>query len=90
MKYVVFEDSTGRLRRVKLPDNEQDVNKGVPASIDLCMLDWDEIIRMLNNLMIEEGVFTDSDVRYNRQKIDMIVRNVITRRLVGLAINQKL
>jgi len=87
MKAVTYEEN-GWLRRSHVLDNMSalDAHKGVPANPpDITQLDWNEIERELNNLLIKRGLIELNDL--NGQGINLLrsaVQVVITNKIILL------
>jgi len=87
MKAVVYEEN-GWLRQSLIHDSMSALegHKGVPHNPpDITKLDWNEIMRELNNLLIERGLVEMNDL--NGQGINLLrsaVQIVITKKIVLL------
>jgi hypothetical protein len=93
MKIVTWIDERGwkRLSMVREIDDERDAPEmGVPCGPpDLNLLDWDAIIRDLNNDLVERGLATWRDVQRNQNAVGSAVRRVITKRIIALYRNME-
>jgi len=87
MKAVTY-DEDGWLRRSHVLDTMSalDAHKGVPSNPpDITQLDWNEIKRELNNLLIQRGLIERNDL--NGQGINLLrsaVQSVITKKIIML------
>jgi len=67
MKKIVITDGEGYMRRVIAKDTDSDaqaakfgISDGPP---DLRQLDWDAIVKEINNTLVKDGIFTWHDVQ---------------------------
>ena len=66
MRYVIWEDKRGYLRRSLIKDTDGDgmAEYGIPAGPpDFDSLDWDEIKREIHNALAKNEVFDWTDVQ---------------------------
>lgn len=85
MKAVIYSDRRGWKRRVfiKDGDDESQARYGIPAGPpDLEQIDWDEFKRVLNNWLVDSGLFDWQAV----QRSDMMpaAANIFKRYLIDL------
>ena len=88
MKVIKY-DSDGWLKQSIIKNNmsEKDAERGLPLNPpDIRELDWEEIKRELNNLMIERGLIALKDLnqRNGYQLLVSAVQSVITKKIVQL------
>lgn len=81
MRPVKYKDDRGYLHRVMVKDDDPDemARFGIPAGPpDLHELDWEEIIRQMNNALVEHGLNSWLDVQ--RSPIGVQVATTVVRR----------
>jgi hypothetical protein len=88
MKYITYMDSKEWLRRslVKDTDTEQEASLGVgvPAGPpDIRQMDWEGIMREMNNALANAGLFTWLDVQQSQVGLT-VATNVLKRALIAL------
>jgi len=84
MRPVIWEDKRGYLRRSLVRDTDGDgmAEYGIPAGPpDMDLLDWDGIKREINNVLIENEVFSWDDVQRSGTGIAPAL-NVLKRHLI--------
>ena len=89
MKYVTWVDDNGYKRRSMIRDTDPDsmASAGIPAGPpDLTQLDWPELIRELNNILVDREINTWEDVQNSQAQsaITQAVVSVFRRPIVGL------
>lgn len=85
-KPVIYTDKNGFQRRslVKDTDGESDGEYGIPhGPPDVRQLDWDRIIREINNNLVSAGLFTWNDVQDSQVGIT-IATSILKRELISL------
>lgn len=84
MKYVIYIDNNGYKRRVMLRDTDSDEKApyGIPAGPppELMDLDCELMRREINNLMVENGLFTWEDI--NNSPLGLRVVETVVKRFV--------
>ena len=87
MKIIKY-DSDGWMMQsiIKNDMSEEDVNSGIPLNPpDIRSLDWEEIKRELNSLMVERGLITFDNLNGGgHQLLVSAVQSVITKKIVQL------
>lgn len=87
MRAIVIEDKRGYRRRVFVRDNDSDEMAsqiGIPGGPpDLDNLDWEFIKRDINKALVNNGLFTWSDIQKSSVGLNAAT-NVIKRHLSGL------
>ena len=66
MKPVIFTDEEGwrRVRLLRDEDDEENPEIGLPVGPpDITQLPWDEIIRTINNLLVDRGFWNAQQMR---------------------------
>jgi len=88
MKAVVYKDENGWLRRSLVLDTMSALEgqKGVPDNPpDIAELDWNEIAKELNNLLIERNLISVKDLRgQGINHLHNAVQVVVTKKIVEL------
>lgn len=85
-KPVIYTDKNGFKRRslVKDTDDESDGEYGIPhGPPDVRQLDWDRIMREINNNLVSAGLFTWQDMQRSRVGID-VATSILKRELIAL------
>lgn len=85
MKYVIYVTKDGWKRRsmIKDDDSERNASYGIPSGPpDISMMDWDSILRDVNNTLVDYGIFTWDDAIRNKTGWQAAL-NVIKRALVS-------
>lgn len=88
MRLVTWYDDDGFKRQAYVRDNDPD-EAGPKSGIkheppDMRALDYDEIARDLNNLLVERGIITWADVQKNDNALLNAVKTVMKRRIIAL------
>lgn len=90
MRLVIWEDENGYKHRSSVRDDDPDLyaemNMGIPCdppNIEL-RLDWEEIKRNLNNVLVDRGIFTLHDVRVIPNSLRSAIETVMYRPLLAL------
>jgi hypothetical protein len=87
MRIVVVPDKHGFLRRYKIRDDMLDIEAeaGIPVNPpDVSTLDCEEIMRELNNLLVERNLITLNDVAASQQTLNNTILAVLQPRIVNL------
>lgn len=85
-KPVIYTDKNGFKRRslVKDTDGESDGEYGIPhGPPDVRLLDWDRIMRDINNNLVSAGLFTWKDLQDSRVGI-AVATSILKRELINL------
>lgn len=86
MRPVVYKDDRGYLRRsmVKNDDPDDMARFGVPAGPpDLNQIDWEDVVRQMNNALVEAGLNTWLDVQRSQVGVQ-VATTVVKRYLIDL------
>lgn len=86
MKYIVYTDKHGFIKRslVKDRDSESDALFGVPAGPpDVRLLDWELIMKEMNNALASSGAFSWDDAQGSNTGIQAAL-SIVKRYLVAL------
>ena len=86
MKYIVYEDKDGFIRRVLVrdTDTESEAEFGIPAGPpDVRALDWNLMMKQVNNLLAENEIFTWDDAQRSSIGIQAAL-TLFKRNLIGL------
>jgi hypothetical protein len=87
MRLVIYEDKDGWKCGSMIRDDDPDnyAPKGLPKNPpDLRDLDWDGIMREINNALVDRELFTWRDVQLSQNGITSIVNNIVRRKIVAL------
>lgn len=86
MKTVTRIDKKGYKIVTKLrdSDNIEYPEMGLPVSIDVRDLNWESIKVELNNILVDSGLYTWSDVMKSQNGITSAILSVMRPKLVGL------
>lgn len=87
MRLVVWTDRAGWKRASWVRDNDPDTaaERGVPVPMpDLGSLDWEEVKKDINNMLVDQRLFTWRDVQRQQTGVTNAVRAAIVRRVVQL------
>lgn len=88
MKTIIWVDADGYKHRSLLRDKDPDhlaKTAGIPADPpDLELLDWEGIKRDLNNVLVDRGLVSWSDVQAAQTGLSSAIVSVIKRRLIYL------
>ena len=86
MKLVTSVDKKGYKIVTKLRD-EDNINNpgiGIPISIDIRELDWDNIKKELNNRLVDDGLITWDDVMKSQNGVTIAINSVIRPLIISL------
>ena len=87
MRTVIHEDERGNKRAYLLRDSDPDhlAPSGIPLGPpDLNRLDWDGLVRDLQNLLVKKGLFTWDDVQRAQNGVTSSIVTVMKRPIIGL------
>jgi len=90
MRKFIWTDDKGFKKVVMLRDIDPDsmARTGIPVSLPADDLDWNAIKRDLNNILIDRGLFTLSDVKASKDGLRSAIMYALFRRL-GKAYKEK-
>jgi hypothetical protein len=89
MRYVIYTDKNGYKKRSLLRDSDGDelAPYGIPAGPpSLEEIDFEEIKKQVNNLFVENGIFTWDDVQKNQIGLQAVC--TIVKRYVAVAFKE--
>jgi hypothetical protein len=87
MKRVTWEDQHGykHVSMVRDSDGVEAGPKGIPVGPpDLELVDWEEVKRNLNNLLVEMDILTYRDIQRQNSGVSTAVRSVLTSQIVNI------
>jgi hypothetical protein len=87
MRKVISTDDKGfdRVYQIRDKDNDRDAKYGIPIGPpDISQLDWDRIIKELNNELVSRGLITWDDVMKSQNGLSQVIISVIRRNIVEL------
>lgn len=87
MRLVSYETENGFKHQSLITQNMPlaDAHMGVPYDPpDVTRLDWDEIQKELNNLLIERNLITLKDIAHQRGILENTIKSVLVSRLIQL------
>lgn len=91
MREVVYEDKDGWMRRALVRDSDPDdvAPGGIPRNPpDLRSLDWEGIMRDINNRLVELGITSWSDWQ-RAGNIQNVIASPLKRRVISLLRGQE-
>lgn len=86
MKTVVYEEASGKLHRVTLPDSMEAAlaEQGIPGDPpDINLLDWDALRIQLHNSLVKNDLFALSDLQRN-DKLKNVILTTFQRPITNL------
>lgn len=88
MRLVKFYDDDGYLRQVHARNSDTDEEAretGIAHNPpDLSQIDWKEVERELNNLLVERGLITWIDVQKGGDSLTSAIKTVMKRKIIAL------
>lgn len=87
MRRVTYEDKDGFKRVTLIRDTDPDdvAPSGIPVGPpDLDLVDWEEVKRDLNNLLVDNGLLTYRDLMAQNSGVSKAVRSCLTSKVVNL------
>lgn len=87
MKLVVYTDEDGWKHRSLIKDDmrPEQASQGIPRNPpDVTQLDCEEILRELNNTLIERGLFTIADLNQNPNSLRNVIGAVLHSKIIEL------
>lgn len=87
MRRVTWTDRHGykRVSLVRDTDPDDFAEQGVPITVlDLELVDWEEVKRDLNNMLVDRGIFNYHDVQRNPSAVSSCVRSCLTSKVVNV------
>ena len=92
MKTVIVVDRFGYKRAYLCTDDmsKDEAEQGIPQTPpDLDLIEWEEVKKQLNNILVERGIFTYADVCEARNAITSASKSVLKNRIVNLYRNRE-
>lgn len=87
MKIVAYIDNDGWKRRALIKDDMrlEQAYQGIPRNPpDVSQLDCEEILRELNNLLVDRGLFTVADLNKNPNSLRNVIEMVLHPKIMNL------
>ena len=86
MRRVTYEvDGYKKVSMIRDTDSDDLAPKGIPVGPpDLDLVDWEEVKKHLNNLLVERGILTYRDIQMNTSAVSTCVRACLTSRIVNV------
>lgn len=92
MKTVIIKDRFGYKRAYLCKDDMPDemAEEGIPLTPpDLDLIEWEEVKRNLNNILVSRGIFTLADVYNAQNAVTSACKAVMKNRIVNLYKNRE-
>lgn len=85
MKPITYKDSKGFLHRVLIKDSDSDdaAPYGLPVGPDIRSIDWDKLIKEINNVLVKHEVFSWRDAQHKPVGFSAAM-NILKRHLIAL------
>ncbi len=87
MRRVTYTDKFGYKRVSLIRDTDSDdlAPQGVPIGPpDLDLVDWEEVKRILNNMLVDKNILTYRDIQRQNTGVSQCVRSCLTSKVVNL------
>ncbi len=87
MRTVIKTDRFGYKRAWLVKDEDPDelAEQGIPLTPpDLDLIEWEEVKKDLNNILVERGLFTWKDVQRSQNGVTSAVLTAVKRRVITL------
>lgn len=87
MRQVTYIDKLGYKKVALLRDTDPDdhAEMGVPVGPpDFELVDWEEVKRELNNLLVDRCILTYADIQRNPSAVSSCVRGCLTSKIVNI------
>ena len=79
-----------RVYQIRDTDSDRDAEYGIPVGPpDITILDWDAIVKELNNGLVERNLLTWDDVVKSQNGLSQVILNVIRRKIIELYRNKE-
>ena len=91
MKTVIITDRFGYDRAYLCTDDMSDdeAEQGIPQTPpDLDLVEWEEVKKQLNNILVNRGIFTYADICNAQNAISSACKSVMKNRIVNLYRNR--
>ena len=92
MRTVIVIDRFGYDRAYLVTDDMSDdeAEQGIPQTPpDLDLIEWEEVKKQLNNILVNRGIFTLADVYNAQNAITSACKSVMKNRIVNLYRNRE-
>jgi len=92
MRRVIIIDRFGYKRAYLCTDDmtDDEAEQGIPQTPpDLDLIEWEEVKKNLNNLLVDRGIFTLADVYKAQNVISSASKSVLKNRIVNLYKNRE-
>ncbi len=92
MKTIIVVDRFGYKRAYLCKDDmsEDEAEQGIPQTPpDLDLIEWEEVKKQLNNILVDRGIFTYADVCQARNAVTGACKSVMKNRIVNLYRNRE-
>jgi hypothetical protein len=92
MRTVIVVDRFGYKRAYLCTDDMSDdeAEQGIPQTPpDLDLIEWEEVKKQLNNILVDRGIFTYADVCKAQNAISSACKSVMKNRIVNLYRNRE-
>ena len=92
MKTIIVMDRFGYKRAWLCTDgmSDDEAEQGIPQTPpDLDLIEWEEVKKQLNNILVDRGIFTYHDVCQARNAITNASKAVLKNRIVNLYRNRE-
>ncbi len=92
MRTVIIIDRFGYKRAYLCTDDMSDdeAEQGIPqAPPDLDLIEWEEVKKNLNNILVDRGIFTLADVYQAQNAVTSACKSVMKNRIVNLYRNRE-
>jgi len=87
MRRITYTDKFGYKRVSLIRDTDPDdlAPQGVPIGPpDLDLVDWEEVKRDLNNMLVDRNILTYGDIQRQNTGVSSCVRSCLTSKVVNL------
>jgi hypothetical protein len=91
MRTVIIIDRFGYKRAYLCTDDmsDEEAEQGIPRTLpDLDLIEWEEVKKQLNNMLVDRGIFTLADVYNAQNAVSSTCRSVLKNRIVNLYRNR--
>jgi hypothetical protein len=85
MKYIEYIDTQGRKRKSLVRDQDTDPSIGIPAEPpNLDRIDWEAVKLEIHNQLMDQGLYTWTDVQKAQTAVGGIVLSVVRSKIINL------
>ena len=92
MKTLIVVDRFGYKRAYLCTNDmsEDEAEQGIPQTPpDLDLIEWEEVKKNLNNLLVDRGIFTYADICQAQNAVSSVSKSVLKNRIVSLYRNRE-